>query len=54
VLNALDDVTSLGDDRTLRRLLALVDATVRTNYFLHGGTRPSAAPAACRTSRSSS
>jgi glutamate dehydrogenase len=37
---ALDDVSSLNDDRTLRRLLALVDATVRTNFFLHGGTRP--------------
>jgi glutamate dehydrogenase len=40
LLNTLDDVSSLNDDRTLRRLLALVDATVRTNFFLHGGTRP--------------
>jgi glutamate dehydrogenase len=37
---AMSDVTSLNDDRTLRRLLALVDATVRTNYFVHGGSRP--------------
>ncbi len=29
----LEDVRSIEDDRTLRRLLALVKATVRTNYF---------------------
>jgi glutamate dehydrogenase len=29
----LEDVRSIEDDRTLRRLLALVRATVRTNYF---------------------
>jgi glutamate dehydrogenase len=40
LLRALDDVTPLNDDRTLRRILALVDATVRTNYFLHGGNEP--------------
>jgi glutamate dehydrogenase len=42
LLRALDEVTQLNDDRTLRRLLALLDATVRTNYFLHGGAQPSA------------
>jgi glutamate dehydrogenase len=40
LLRALDDVTQLNDDRTLRRILALIDATVRTNYFVHGGERP--------------
>jgi glutamate dehydrogenase len=40
LLRALDDVTQLNDDRTLRRLLALLDATVRTNYFVHGGDHP--------------
>jgi glutamate dehydrogenase len=39
-LAALETVTSLAHDRALRNLLALVDATVRTNYFLHGGARP--------------
>jgi glutamate dehydrogenase len=29
----LEDVRSIEDDRTLRRLLSLVRATVRTNYF---------------------
>jgi glutamate dehydrogenase len=29
----LEDVRSIEDDRTLRRLLALVKATVRTNYY---------------------
>ncbi|MGW8281690.1 MAG: NAD-glutamate dehydrogenase domain-containing protein, partial [Gemmatimonadota bacterium] len=29
----LEEVRSIEDDRTLRRLLALVKATVRTNYF---------------------
>ncbi len=33
---ALDAVPSLDDDRTLRALLALVDATLRTNVFRHG------------------
>lgn len=43
VLGALDAVPSLDDDRTLRTVLALVDATVRTNYFrtsTEGGPRP--------------
>ena len=39
-IDALERVTSLTDDRALRRLLALIDATVRTNYFLHGGDVP--------------
>ncbi|MEO7371900.1 MAG: NAD-glutamate dehydrogenase domain-containing protein, partial [Ilumatobacteraceae bacterium] len=40
---ALDAVPSLDDDRTLRSLLALIDATVRTNAFRPGdlgGLRP--------------
>ena len=40
---ALDAVPSLDDDRTLRSLLALIDATVRTNAFRladGGGYRP--------------
>jgi glutamate dehydrogenase len=36
----LENVTSLADDRALRHLLALLLATVRTNYFLNGGARP--------------
>ncbi|HEX6133516.1 MAG TPA: NAD-glutamate dehydrogenase domain-containing protein [Longimicrobiales bacterium] len=38
--SALESVTSLAQDRALRNLLALLRATVRTNYFLHGGARP--------------
>ncbi len=40
VLESLDRVTSLNDDRALRRLLTLIDATVRTNYYVHGGDHP--------------
>jgi glutamate dehydrogenase len=36
VVEALDAVPSLDDDRTLRALLALIDATVRTNAFRPG------------------
>jgi glutamate dehydrogenase len=36
VIEALDDVPSLDDDRTLRALLALLDATVRTNVYRPG------------------
>ncbi|HEX5727033.1 MAG TPA: NAD-glutamate dehydrogenase domain-containing protein, partial [Longimicrobiaceae bacterium] len=36
----LEKVTSLADDRALRRLMGLVEATVRTNYFRHGGADP--------------
>jgi glutamate dehydrogenase len=39
-IDSLEHVTALADDRALRRLLALIDATARTNYFVHGGTRP--------------
>ncbi len=43
ILEALDAVPSLDDDRILRSLLALIDATVRTNAFRPGdggGYRP--------------
>ncbi|MDP9463478.1 MAG: NAD-glutamate dehydrogenase, partial [Actinomycetota bacterium] len=43
IIEALDAVPSLDDDRTLRSLLALIDATVRTNAFRPadgGGYRP--------------
>ncbi|HSU14266.1 NAD-glutamate dehydrogenase [Longimicrobium sp.] len=40
VLVELEKVTSLADDRALRRLMNLVEATVRTNYFRHGGADP--------------
>ena len=33
VLDALDQVDNLNDDRIMRRLLALIKATLRTNYF---------------------
>lgn len=36
LLDALDAVPSLDDDRTLRALLALIDATLRTNVFQVG------------------
>ena len=35
----LDLVTSLEEDRVLRSVLAMVDATLRTNFFIGGGTR---------------
>jgi glutamate dehydrogenase len=38
ILTALDAVPSLDDDRTLRALLALIDATVRTNAFRPGSS----------------
>lgn len=37
----LEQVSSLADDRALRRLMSLIDGTVRTNYFRHGGADPS-------------
>jgi glutamate dehydrogenase len=40
--SALDDVTSLADDRALRRLAVLINATLRTNFYRHGGTDPTA------------
>ena len=35
----LDLVTSLEEDRVLRSVLAMVDATLRTNFFIGGGSR---------------
>jgi glutamate dehydrogenase len=40
-MGALEQVTSIADDRALRHLLALLSASVRTNYFVHGGAQPS-------------
>jgi glutamate dehydrogenase len=36
----LEGVSSLSDDRALRRLALLMESTVRTNYYRHGGVRP--------------
>ena len=36
----LEQVKSLADDRALRRLMGLIEGTVRTNYFRHGGAEP--------------
>ncbi|MFW6202039.1 MAG: NAD-glutamate dehydrogenase domain-containing protein, partial [Gemmatimonadota bacterium] len=36
----LESVTSLADDRALRRLLTLIEATVRTSFYRHGGAEP--------------
>lgn len=33
ILQALESVTSLDEDRTIRRMLELINATLRTNYF---------------------
>jgi len=38
----IEKVTALPDDRALRRLLALMEGTVRTNYYRHGGAVPTA------------
>ena len=40
VLEALEEVASLVDDRALRLVLGLIDATVRTNYYVNGGDDP--------------
>ncbi|HET6232643.1 MAG TPA: NAD-glutamate dehydrogenase [Longimicrobiaceae bacterium] len=40
LLKELEAVSSLADDRALRRMMNLVEATVRTNYFRHGGVEP--------------
>lgn len=55
----IDEVTSLDEDRILRRLMAVICATLRTNYHVtdpNGGVRPYLAikldPRACRTCRS--
>jgi glutamate dehydrogenase len=37
---AMRGVTALADDRALRRLITLVEATVRTNYYRSGGRAP--------------
>ena len=37
---ALDEVVSLDHDRMLRSYLALIDATLRTNYYQHGDGAP--------------
>ncbi len=36
----MTSVTLLADDRALRRMVALLDATLRTNYFRNGGRSP--------------
>lgn len=38
--DAMSDVGLLADDRALRRLALLIDATVRTNYYRNGGDTP--------------
>ena len=38
--SGLSGVESLADDRALRRLGVLLDATVRTNYYRNGGRTP--------------
>ncbi|CAA9342976.1 MAG: NAD-specific glutamate dehydrogenase, large form [uncultured Gemmatimonadetes bacterium] len=40
LVRELEGVTSLADDRALRRIMNLIDATVRTNYFRHGADTP--------------
>jgi len=40
IVAALDAVPSLDDDRTLRMLLSLIDATLRTNVFRPGDGTP--------------
>ena len=37
---SLGSVAALADDRALRRLEELITATLRTNYFRHGGEAP--------------
>ena len=41
VIDALKGVTLLAEDRALRHLLTLIEATVRTNYYRNGGRSPS-------------
>jgi glutamate dehydrogenase len=40
ILFALEGVSGLADDRALRRVLGLIEGTVRTNYYRHGGADP--------------
>ncbi|MDB4951740.1 MAG: NAD-glutamate dehydrogenase [Gemmatimonadetes bacterium] len=42
LLKELEAVSSLADDRALRRMMSLIEGTVRTNYFRHGGADPTA------------
>ena len=42
LMEEIEKVTALPDDRALRRLLALIEGTVRTNYYRHGGADPTA------------
>lgn len=37
---ALESVDTLADDRAIRSLINLIQATTRTNYFRHGGADP--------------
>ncbi|MGH7483502.1 MAG: NAD-glutamate dehydrogenase [Longimicrobiales bacterium] len=39
-VRSLEQVSTLAEDRALRRLLEILQATVRTNYYQHGGARP--------------
>ncbi len=38
---SLQEVSALADDRALRRLEEMIRATIRTNYYRHGGSDPS-------------
>jgi glutamate dehydrogenase len=40
ITTALESVTTLTDDRALRRIATLIEATTRTNFFRHGGADP--------------
>lgn len=40
LFGALDSVDTLADDRALRTLVRLIEATTRTNYFKAGGADP--------------
>jgi glutamate dehydrogenase len=50
----IKSVSLLADDRALQRMAALLSATVRTNYFRHGGRTPTFRSGGCRTYRSRS
>jgi glutamate dehydrogenase len=40
ITTALEEVSSLADDRAIRRILNLILATTRTNYYRLGGAEP--------------
>jgi glutamate dehydrogenase len=40
IVSALESVTTLTDDRALRRIATLIEATTRTNFYRHGGPDP--------------